>query len=56
MKADRAFTASSCPLYVEAFDAEETVAVENEFSDVSETILAFVAVMGVLVHCGKFYN
>ena len=54
--ADLAFGAALGPMLVEAFDAQEAVAVEDELADVAETVLAFVAVLGLLVHSGGVYR
>jgi hypothetical protein len=55
-EAYHALVGTFCPLFAETFDAEETVAIEDELTDVLEAVLAFVAVLGVLVHARSNLN
>ena len=48
--ADHAGLEIAFAMFGEAIVAEEAVTVKDEFADVAEAVLAFVAVLGLLVH------
>jgi hypothetical protein len=45
--------ALALPLLLEAINAEEAIAIENELPNVSETVLAFVTMLCFLIHGKK---